>query len=73
MSETQTAMLKMVARNVAVQDIPYSRLFQIPSTDDERDFISLDDLKPTMVHQNVLPQPVHNYEPTYYELTNINE
>lgn len=62
----------MVARNFTVQDIPYSRLFQIP-TDDERDFISLDELKPTMVQQNLPQQLVHSYQPTYYELTNIAE
>ncbi|CAG9770479.1 unnamed protein product [Ceutorhynchus assimilis] len=66
-------MLEMVARNFPVQDISYSRLFQIP-TDEERDFISLDELKPTMVQQNLQHQhPVHSYQPTYYELTNIED
>uniref|UniRef100_A0AAR5P4Z5 Cycle n=1 Tax=Dendroctonus ponderosae TaxID=77166 RepID=A0AAR5P4Z5_DENPD len=65
-------MLKMVARNFSVQDIPYSRLFHIPP-DDERDFISLDELKPTIVQHNLPPQPISNYHPTYYELTNIAE
>ncbi|ERL93104.1 hypothetical protein D910_10406 [Dendroctonus ponderosae] len=60
----------MVARNFSVQDIPYSRLFHIPP-DDERDFISLDELKPTIVQHNLPPQPIGNYQPTYYELTNI--
>lgn len=34
----------MVARNFSVQDIPYSRLLQVP--DDEREFLNLEELKP---------------------------
>lgn len=37
--------LKMVARsNFLLQDISYSRLLQVP--DDEREFLTLDELKP---------------------------
>ncbi len=34
----------MVARNFSVQDIPYSRLLQVP--DEEREFLNLEELKP---------------------------
>lgn len=34
----------MVARNFSLQDIPYSRLLQIP--DDDREYLTLDELKP---------------------------
>lgn len=34
----------MVARNFSLQDLPYSRLLQVP--DDEREFLTLDELKP---------------------------
>lgn len=34
----------MVARNFSIQDISYSRLLQVP--DDEREFLTLDELKP---------------------------
>lgn len=34
----------MVARNFSLQDVPYSRLLQVP--DDDREFLTLDDLKP---------------------------
>ncbi|XP_017773829.1 PREDICTED: protein cycle isoform X2 [Nicrophorus vespilloides] len=59
----------MVARNFPVQDLSYSRLLQIP--DDEKEFISLEELKPVSV-QNV-EQPQHPYEPSYYELSNMIE
>lgn len=57
----------MVARNVSVEDIPYSRLLQIP--DDDRDFITLEELKPAIVQQNLH----QHYQPTYYELSNMVE
>lgn len=34
----------MVARNFSLQELPYSRLLQMP--DDEREFLTLDELKP---------------------------
>lgn len=34
----------MVARNFSMQELPYSRLLQIP--DDEREFLTLEELKP---------------------------
>lgn len=34
----------MVARNFSLQEIPYSRLLQIP--DDDREYLTLDELKP---------------------------
>ncbi|KAG5883496.1 hypothetical protein JTB14_013926 [Gonioctena quinquepunctata] len=55
----------MVARSFSVQDVSYSRLLQVQ--DDERDFITLEELKPAIVQQQ---QPQH-YQPTYYELTNM--
>ncbi|KAF7271888.1 hypothetical protein GWI33_015278 [Rhynchophorus ferrugineus] len=64
--------ISMVARNLTVQDIPYSRLLQIPG-DDERDFISLEELKPVIVHQDHGQAQASAYQPTYYELTNIVE
>jgi hypothetical protein len=57
----------MVARNFSVQEIPYSRLLQIP--DDDRDFITLEELKPVIDQQNL--QQYH--QSNYYELSNISE
>ena len=57
----------MVARNFPVQDLPYSRLLQVP--DDEMEFLELEELKPSSV-QSYSPQ---QYQPTYYELHNIVE
>nr|XP_022917453.1 protein cycle isoform X2 [Onthophagus taurus] len=54
----------MVARNF-VQDLPYSRLLQVP--DDDREYITLEELKPS-VNQSFSPQ---SYQPTYYELHNM--
>lgn len=34
----------MVARNFSIQDLPYSRLLSVP--DDEREFLTLEVLKP---------------------------
>lgn len=34
----------MVARDFSLQELPYSRLLQMP--DDEREFLALDELKP---------------------------
>ncbi|CAH0545897.1 unnamed protein product [Brassicogethes aeneus] len=56
----------MVARNFSVQDISYSRLLQVP--DDDREFITIEELKPVMGQQNIQPQ---HYQPTYYELTGM--
>jgi hypothetical protein len=57
----------MVARNFSVQEIPYSRLLQVP--DDDRDFITLEELKPVIDQQNL--QQYH--QSNYYELSNISE
>ncbi|XP_044271759.1 protein cycle isoform X1 [Tribolium madens] len=54
----------MVARNFSVQEIPYSRLLQIP--DDDRDFITLEELKPVIDQQQY-------QQSTYYELSNISD
>ncbi|XP_068918134.1 protein cycle isoform X2 [Tenebrio molitor] len=57
----------MVARNFSVQEIPYSRLLQVP--DDDRDFITLEELKPVIDQQNL--QQYH--QSNYYELSNISD
>ncbi|EFA01256.2 cycle protein [Tribolium castaneum] len=57
----------MVARNFSVQEIPYSRLLQIP--DDDRDFITLEELKPVIDQQNLQQYQ----QTTYYELSNISD
>nr|XP_023015245.1 protein cycle isoform X1 [Leptinotarsa decemlineata] len=56
----------MVARSFSVQDVSYSRLLHMQ--EDDRDFITLEELKPAAVQQNLQQQ---QYQPTYYELTNM--
>ncbi|KAJ8924627.1 hypothetical protein NQ315_000777 [Exocentrus adspersus] len=58
----------MVARNFPVQDIPYSSLLHVP--DDERGFITLEELKPVIVQQGMHQQ---QYQQTYYELSSMVE
>ncbi|XP_023313196.1 protein cycle isoform X2 [Anoplophora glabripennis] len=57
----------MVARNFPVQDISYSRLLHVP--DEERGFITLEELKPAIVQQGLQQE----YQPRYYELTSMVE
>lgn len=46
----------MVARNFSLQELPYSRLLQMP--DDEREFLTLDELKPHQLTElGVEPHP----------------
>lgn len=58
----------MVARNFSVQEIPYSRLLQVP--DDDKGFITLEELKPAVLGQQDLQT---QYQPTYYELATVSE
>lgn len=58
----------MVARNFSVQELPYSRLLQVP--DDDRDFLTLEELKPPTVHHNLSAQ---QYQQAYYEFPNAVE
>lgn len=60
-------LIEMVARSFSVQDVSYSRLLHVP--DDDRDFITLEELKPAIGQHN-LPQ---SYQPTYYELSTMVE
>ncbi|CAH1170130.1 unnamed protein product [Phaedon cochleariae] len=61
----------MVTRSFSLQDVTsYSRLLHVP--EDERDFITLEELKPANVQQSMQHQQ-HHYQPTYYELTSIGE
>lgn len=49
----------MVARNFSLQELPYSRLLQMP--DDEREFLTLDELKPHQLTElGVEPHPNTN-------------
>lgn len=57
---------EMVARSFSVQDVSYSRLLHVP--DDDRDFITLEELKPAIGQHNL-----QHYQPTYYELSNMVE
>lgn len=36
----------MVTRNYSIQDLPYSRLLSVPDDDSEREFLTLEELKP---------------------------
>lgn len=58
---------EMVARSFSVQDVSYSRLLHVP--DDDRDFITLEELKPAIGQPNLQ----QHYQPTYYELSNMVE
>lgn len=44
----------MVARNFSLQDLPYSRLLQVP--DEEREYMTLEELKPHQLTELGLPQ-----------------
>ncbi|XP_063920623.1 protein cycle [Zophobas morio] len=57
----------MVARNFSVQEIPYSRLLQVP--DDDSDFITLQELKPVIDQQSI--QQYNSA--TYYDISNISD
>lgn len=49
----------MVARNFSLQELSYSRLLQMP--DDEREFLTLDELKPHQLTElGVEPHPSNN-------------
>lgn len=63
------ALSEMVARSFSVQDVSYSRLLHVP--DDDRDFITLEELKPAIGQHNNLQH--QHYQPTYYELSNMVE
>lgn len=49
--------VKMVARNFSVQDLPYSRLLSVP--DDEREFLTLEELKPHHLTELTGQNPSH--------------
>ncbi|XP_025832005.1 protein cycle isoform X3 [Agrilus planipennis] len=58
----------MVARNFSVQELPYSRLLQVP--EDEQNCLSLDEAKvhlPQQQQQQTMPP---HYQHTYYDLSN---
>lgn len=52
----------MVARNFNMQELSYSQLLQVP--DDENDFLTLEELKPSS--QSQINQ--HYHQSGYYEL-----
>lgn len=43
-----------MARNFSLQDLPYSRLLQVP--DDEREYLTLEELKPHQLTELGIPQ-----------------
>ncbi|XP_030766085.1 aryl hydrocarbon receptor nuclear translocator-like protein 1 isoform X2 [Sitophilus oryzae] len=62
----------MVARNMTLQDVAtYSGYLQQVPAEEERNFLSLEGLKPVMVQQGGIQPHIQPYQPTYYELTNL--
>lgn len=50
----------MVARNFSLQDLPYSRLLQVDVPENEREFLTLDELKPHHLIELGTQQPVQH-------------